>query len=338
MTFPLVLLILDAYPLAPSRARPRAVAREKLHRSRSSPSLGRRRRASRRSVQCPRCARSPITASRARVAQAASGSASTSSRRWCRSGLHPARLLLGDTSTRRRLATCRHARGRRDHDGRRRSCGRRWPWLLATWARLRRDRRARARLRADRAAAGRRPLHVPRAACPWTALLAARPAPRRGVRARPAASSPGTTLVILDALGALTFRADPRSGATRSHSGITRSARSRATASRSPTAALRPQDRVAPPIADYPRRSAATRATTSPYFNRGNARGTTRGDFAGAVADHSTVIALRPTDPNAYEQSRLGAAGAGGLRRGAAADYAAGARRSRPPTGGPGRW
>jgi protein O-mannosyl-transferase len=73
-------------------------------------------------------------------------------------------------------------------------------------------------------------------------------------------------------------------------------------------------------LADYGEAIRANPRYHRAYFNRGNLR-REQGDLAGAVADHSAAIAIHPDDPDAYN-NRGWARQALGDWEGAAADYA----------------
>lgn len=317
MTFPLVLLILDAYPLRRLGTDRHAVVREKLPfmlvagigavvaflAQRGVPEM--------RSL----AEHGPL----ARVAQAAYGLCFYLIATVAPTGLYPAHLLESrlDPLQPRYLAalaavtiiTAGAVTGRR-----------RWPWLTAAWAAyvvivapVLGFAQTGPQLVADR--------YTYLACLPWAAVLAGglaelwRPERPRAVRHLTALS----TVMILTLLALLTvrqitvwkdsltlwshtLRLDPSNYVACINRGLARASTDLDGA-----------------IADYDAAIRVNPGYALAYFDRGNARHQ-RGDLAGAIEDHSKVIELRPDDPDAYN-NRGWARQALGDWTGAAADY-----------------
>jgi hypothetical protein len=315
MTFPLVLLILDAYPLGRLARAPRAALREKIPVALLAAVGAAVAFLAQRSV--PEMRSLAAHGLGARVAQGAYGLCFYLVKTLVPLGLHPARLLephLDPAGPRYVLAMLAVVtltvvavleRERR-------------PWLLATWAAylvivspVLGFAQTGPQLVADR--------YTYLACLPWVALATAGAASLAARATAPGATYAlrATSAALLVVLGTLTFRQtrvwhdsmtlwdhtlrlDPCNWMALTNRGFARADRAAA-------------------IADY---SAAIRCNPDyylPYFNRGNAR-QDEGDFAGAAADHSRVIALRPENPSAYN-NRGWARQSMGDFAGAVADY-----------------
>jgi tetratricopeptide (TPR) repeat protein len=297
MTFPLVLLVLDAWPLDRLRRDPRTVVAEKIpFAALAAIAAGLAFQAQRAVPEMRSFADHGVAA---RVAQAAYGLCHYLVTTVLPVGLSPAVLLAPDFdpfSPRHLIAlgivvtiTGASIRLRR-----------RAPWLLATWtayvvivAPVLGLAQTGPQLVADR--------YTYLAMLPWAALLAAAlvalwssPAALAIARAAAAAAA-----IVLATYGALTFRQtrvwhdsltlwnhalaiDPDNWVAYTNRGFAR----RAT---DPEAAL----------ADYSAAIARNPRWYLPFFNRGNLR-QERGDLAGAVADHTRVLELLPDDPRGW--------------------------------------
>lgn len=297
MTFPLVLLILDAWPLGRLRPNPTAVIREKVPFAVLAALAAGLAFRAQHSVPEMRSLADHGVASR--VAQAAYGLCHYLAATVLPIGLSPAVLLEPDMDpfhprylialaavvaiTTAALLLRRRA-----------------PWLLATWAAyvvivapVLGLAQTGPQLVADR--------YTYLAMLPWTALLAAglvavwsNAASLAMKRAVTAAAA-----LVLVTNGALTFRqirvwhdsltlwnhtlaVDPDNWVAYTNRGFER-------AKTAPEAAL----------ADYSAAIARNSRWYLPFFNRGNLR-QERGDLAGAVADHTRVIELLPDDPRGW--------------------------------------
>ena len=315
ITLPLVLLILDAYPLGRLARAPRAVVLEKLPVTAVALIAAVGAFAAQHAVPEMRSLHEHGLA--ARTGQAAYGLVFYVAQTIVPVGLHPAHLL-GDTldPTAPRyvaavlavIAVTTLALLVR----------RRSPWLLATWAAyvvivapVLGFAQTGPQLVADR--------YTYLACLPLVALVTAALARLAAMAStRRATQALGWTCVaILTTLATLTFRQtrvwhdsitlwnhtlelDPCNWVALTNRGFARG------------------DREAQ-IADYSEAIRCNPRYYLAYYNRGNARHEA-GDFAGAVADHSTVIALRPTDANAWN-NRGWARQSLGDYAGAAADY-----------------
>jgi hypothetical protein len=312
MTFPLVLLILDAYPL---RRLARDPARCCARRCPTPPSP-RSPRAARswRNVRSPRCARSPSTAS-PRVSRRRVRPLLLPREDGAAVRLYAAYLLEAplDPTAPRYLAaiiavvaiTIGAVLVRK-----------RQPWWLATWtayivivAPVLGLAQTGPQLVADR--------YTYLALLPWTALATAGLA-RAWSPVRERRLIAGASLAILLLLGTLTFLQtrvwhdserlwnhtlahDPCNWVALTNRGFARR-----------------QDQ-ATALADYSEAIRCNPRYQLAYFNRGNVRHD-QGDFAGAAADFSTVITLRPEHPDAWN-NRGWARQALGDFTGAADDY-----------------
>jgi tetratricopeptide (TPR) repeat protein len=317
MTFPLVLLILDAWPLDRLRRDPRAVLAEKIpFAALAAIAAGLAFRAQHAVPEMRSFADHGVAA---RVAQAAYGLCHYLAATVLPLGLSPAVLLEPDLDPLRPrylialggvivITTAALLLRRRA------------PWLLATWAAygvivapVLGLAQTGPQLVADR--------YTYLAMLPWTALLAAglvalwsRATSCTLQRAVAAAAA-----IVLVTYGALTFRQtriwhdsltlwnhtlaiDPDNWVAYTNRGFER----RAT---DPEAAL----------ADYSAAIARNPRWYLPFFNRGNLR-QERGDLAGAVTDHTRVLELLPDDPRGWT-NRGWARQAQADWKGAIADY-----------------
>jgi hypothetical protein len=294
MTFPLVLLVLDAYPLRRLARDPRAVLREKLPFAIVAGAGALVAFLAQRSMPEMRTlAEHGVTA---RIAQAAYGLCFYLVETVLPVGLHPAYLLepsLDPARPRYVAATLAVAAITSIAIVARRPA----PWLAAAWASyavilapVLGFAQTGPQLVADR--------YTYLACLPWAAVLAAglaRAAGAPGIRRRLVVTGTAAALATLAVLTVLqtriwrdsvtlwdhTLRLDPENHVAYTNRGWARSD--------DPEAA----------IADY---SAAIRANPRyylAYFNRGNAL-QARGDLAAALGDYDVAIALLPEDPKAY--------------------------------------
>lgn len=313
MTLPLVLLILDAYPLRRLARDPRAVLREKVpYAALAALAAGGAFLAQRQVPEMRSFAEHGLAA---RLAQAAYGLCFYLVKTVLPFGLYPAYLLEAplDPTAPRYLAAIIAVvaitigavlvRKRR-------------PWWLATWAAyvvivapVLGLAQTGPQLVADR--------YTYLALLPWTALATAALA-RAWSPARDRRLIAGASVATLFLLGALTFRQtrvwhdserlwshtlahDPCNWVALANRGFARH-----------------QDQAAA-LADYSEAIRCNPRYHLAYFNRGNLRHD-QGDFAGAAADFSTVIMLRPEHPDAWN-NRGWARQALGDFTGAADDY-----------------
>ena len=318
MTFPIVVLILDAYPLGRLAIERRAVVREKVPFVLVAAAGGAAAFVAQRGV--PEMRSLGEHGVLARMAQAAYGLCFYLIVTVVPLGLHPARLLESrlDPMAPRYLAalaavvsiTVAAAAGRR-----------RWPWFAAAWAAyvaivspVLGLAQTGPQLVADR--------YTYLACLPWAAVLAGflahlwAPERPRAVR-RLAGAATAATLGLLAlltvrqigvwkdsvTLWSHTLRIDPTNYLAYTNRGWARA-----------------RTDLEAAIADYDAAIRLNPGYALAYFDRGNARHE-RGDLAGAVADHSRAIDLRPADPDAYN-NRGWARQALGDWTGAAADYA----------------
>ncbi len=321
MTFPLVLLILDAYPLGRLRSDPRAVFREKLPFAVLAAAAAALAFRAQHSVPEMRALADHGVA--ARIAQAAYGLCHYPIATVLPVGLHPAVLLEPglDPFRPRYLAAIVTVAAITAVAA---ICRRRAPWLLATWAAyvvivapVLGLAQTGPQLVADR--------YTYLAMLPWSALLTAGLA-----RVWAGATGPGSrrtiaavTLAALAGSAVLTFRqtrvwrnsftlwnhtlaVDPGNWIAYTNRGFARTTDAEVG---DPDAAL----------ADYSAAIALNPRWYLPFFNRGNLR-QARGDLAGAVTDHTQVIALLPNDPRGWN-NRGWARQALGDWKGAAEDY-----------------
>jgi protein O-mannosyl-transferase len=316
ITFPVVLLILDVYPLRRVTGARSSALREKIPFALIAAAGAGLAFAAQAGV--PEHRSLAEHGLFARVAQAAYGLCFYVGATLWPAGLHPAYLLetgLDPTRPRYLLAmglvaaiTALAVLGRR-----------RWPWLAATWASyvvivgpVLGFAQTGPQLVADR--------YTYLACLPWVALLTAGLArlwaPQRPPLLRRAGAV--ATIATLALLAILTgrqiaiwrdsttlwnhvLRLDPTNYIAWSN-----------------RAWVQPDPAVA--IADYSEAIRLNPRYHRAYFNRGNVRQDV-GDYAGAEADHAMAIQIRPTDPDAYN-NRGWARQALGDWRGAAADYA----------------
>ncbi len=316
ITFPLVLLILDAYPLRRLHTRARHVIVEKLPYAVLALAAAVPAFVAQRAVEEMRTlAEHGVTA---RIAQASYGLIFYLGKTVLPLHLSPAYLLepaLDPTAPRYALSVIAVGAV----TGGLIALRRRWPWALAAWAcyavilaPVLGFAQTGPQLVADR--------YTYLACLPWALLLAAGWLRLREIRPQPGLERVGigVATILVVALGVLTFRqtlrwrdsetlwthvlaVDPRNYVAYTNRGWART---------DPDAA----------IADYSAAIAVNPRYYLAHFNRGNALHA-RGDFAGAIADFTTAITLLPRDPKAY-YNRGWSREARGEWADAAADYA----------------
>jgi tetratricopeptide (TPR) repeat protein len=316
ITFPVVLLVLDAYPLRRLAERPAALLREKVPFAAIAAAGAALAFAAQSAVPEHRtlAEHGPL----ARVAQAAYGLVFYLGATLWPAGLYPAYLLEPDLDpTRPRYVaallivggvTALAVLGRR-----------RWPWFAAAWASyvviaapVLGFAQTGPQLVADR--------YTYLACLPWTALLAAglarlwRPE-RSPLVHRTTAAAALATLALLATLTARQIGIWHDSATLWNHVLALDPANYIAWSNR---AWVQQDDARA--LADYGEAIRLNPRYYQAYFNRGNLRHD-GGDYAGAAADHGKAIEIRPNDPDAYN-NRGWARQALGDWRGAAADYA----------------
>lgn len=291
MTFPLVLLLLDAYPLRRLAREPRTVLREKLPFAAVAALGAILAFAAQRTVpdMRPLAAHGPT----ARLAQAAYGLCFYLAKTLAPLGLHPAYLLEPDLDPLRpRYLVAMAAVATITLTAI--ALRKRQPWWLATWgtyvvivAPVLGFAQTGPQIVADR--------YTYLACLPWTALLAAACTRLQASAVRRAAwiATAATGLI----LALLTYR----------QTAVWRSSRTLW----DHVLAIDPQNWVAytnrgwvqedpnAALTDYAAAIQANPRYYLAYFNRGNIR-EAQGDFDGASADYAMAIGLLPNDPKAY--------------------------------------